>query len=153
MNYAALLALLSALSFALPFLVRVAEHLGIPRSQSSVVTLAVALFFALWAYLRWRQQAEAHNRLREQAGERLPSEPYVPDIFFENGVFKGTLLLNKGHTQAALQLYETYRDILQRQGHATDALDATILRLQAELPLRRLIKAPTIGNEEEHASL
>jgi hypothetical protein len=154
MNYAALLALLSALSFTLPFLVRMAERLGIPRSYSSVVTLAGALFVALWAYLRWRQRADQYNRkMRESQNEYLPDEPYVPDIFFEDGVFKGTILLAQGYTQEALQLYQTYRDILQRQGHATDELDEMIVRLSASKPVGSGVRTPPIRTEEEHASL
>jgi hypothetical protein len=153
MNYAALLALLSAMSFALPFLVRVAERLGVPRSYGSVVTLAGALFFALWAYLRWRQRADQYNRKMHDSQDHLPDEPYVPDIFFENGVFKGTILLSQGHTKEALHLYETYRDILQRQGHATDELDDMILRLSEVKAVRIGMRSPSISAEEEHAGL
>jgi hypothetical protein len=109
-SYAALLSLLAALAFALPFLVRLAEHAGVPRSYGIAVTLAVLIFLSVYAWLYWRLRDD------EAGGEALPSEPYVPGVFFQDGVFRGELLLAEGKTEEALAVYRDYQAILERQG-------------------------------------
>ncbi|MEZ4607135.1 MAG: hypothetical protein R2865_10165 [Deinococcales bacterium] len=79
MNYAALLALLAALAFTFPFLVRLAEQVNIPRSYSIVVTLAVTLFLALYIFVRdrviWRQKLEEQIGQGEEARASPPIPP------------------------------------------------------------------------------
>ena len=52
MNYATLLALLAALSFGLPLLVRLGERAGFSRGSGIALTLAIALFIISWVFLR-----------------------------------------------------------------------------------------------------
>ncbi len=64
MNYAALLGLLAAVTFALPMLARLAESLGLHRGAGVAVSLAIAAVAALGWYVRARAAA------RRRAGER-----------------------------------------------------------------------------------
>lgn len=64
LNYAALLGLLVAVTFALPMLARLAVSLGLHRDAGVVVSLAVALLAALGWFARARAAA------RKRAGER-----------------------------------------------------------------------------------
>ena len=133
MSYATLLALLAALAFALPFLARLAERLGLARSQGIFLTLALSLVVATYAWLRWRLRDED---TQEAAGKNanlepgvLPEEPYIPEFFFQDGVFQGERLIAQGHDDAALKMYEAYRALLKRQGQTTDEVDKMIVHL------------------------
>ena len=131
MSYATLLALLAALAFTLPFLARLAERLGLARSQGIFLTLALSLVVATYAWLRWRlrdEDAEAALRAELEPGV-LPEEPYIPDFFFQDGVFQGERLIAQGHHDAALKMYEAYRALLKRQGQTTDEVDKMIVHL------------------------
>lgn len=131
MSYAALLALLSALAFALPFLVRLAEGAGIPRSYGIAVTLAVITVAATYLWLRWRlRDQDALDALEPGV---LPSEPYVPGFFFEGGTFRGERLRQQGQPREALAVYRAYQAILERQGQRRADIDAVVLELQDEL--------------------
>jgi hypothetical protein len=133
MNYATLLALLAVMAFAFPFVVRLAQNVGVPRSYGIVVTLALAIFFSTWGYLRWRLgrtgEADSSSGL-----EPLPSEPYRSEMFFSKGVFRGESLLAEGRRAEALEVYRHYRDILYKQGQDTDELDKIILQLERDQP-------------------
>lgn len=130
-SYATLLALLAALAFVFPFVVRLAENTGVPRSYSIVFTLALSLVLGTYLWLRWRlrdEEADLYDTDVEPGV--LPAEPYVPDFFFQDGVFQGEALLLKGHREAALKLYEAYYALLSRQGQDASHLDKTIKELQ-----------------------
>ena len=134
MSYATLLALLAALAFALPFMARLAERLGLARSQGIFVTLALSLVVATYGWLRWRLRYEDSDVVPESDLEPgvLPEEPYIPDFFFHDGVFQGERLIAQGHDDAALKMYEAYRALLKRQGQTTDEVDKMIVHLVAQ---------------------
>lgn len=132
MSYATLLALLAALAFALPFLARLAERLGLARSQGIFLTLALSLVVATYAWLRWRlrdEDTQDGTTKAELEPGVLPEEPYIPDFFFQDGVFQGERLIAQGHHDAALKMYEAYRALLKRQGQTTDEVDKMIVHL------------------------
>lgn len=131
MSYAALLALLSALAFALPFLVRLAQAAGIPRSSGIALTLAFITVASTYLWLRWRlRDQDALDALEPGV---LPSEPYVPGFFFEGGAFRGERLRRQGRTREALAVYRAYQAILERQGQRQADIDAVVLELVSEL--------------------
>lgn len=130
MSYAGLLTLLAALAFALPFLARLGENIGISRSYAVALTLALGVFFVSFAWLRWRLRDQDTG---DEAGARpgvLPQETFVPDFFFHDGVFQGERLINEGHQDAALKMYEAYRAVLVRQGQTTEEVDEMISKLE-----------------------
>ena len=129
MSYAALLALLAALAFTLPFLARLAENIGIPRSYGIIVTLALGIVLATYAWLRWHLRNEDDYESAPAEPGVLPEKPYVPEFFFHDGVFQGEPLLVRGHRDAALKMYEAYRALLARQGQDTAELDKVIKEL------------------------
>lgn len=130
MSYAGLLTLLAALAFALPFLARLGENIGIPRSYAVASTLALGVFFMTFAWLRWRLRDQDVSDQAEARPGVLPQETFVPDFFFHNGVFQGERLIAEGHQDAALKMYEAYRAVLVRQGHTTQEVDEMILKLE-----------------------
>ena len=133
MSYASLLTLLAALAFALPFLARLGENIGIPRSYAVASTLALGVFFVTFAWLRWRLRDQDEWQASTQPGV-LPQETFVPAFFFHDGVFQGERLIQEGHQDAALKMYEAYRAVLVRQGHTTQEVDAMILKLERGRP-------------------
>ncbi|MEZ4630897.1 MAG: hypothetical protein R2880_09350 [Deinococcales bacterium] len=112
MNYAALLALLAALAFTFPFLVRLAEQVNIPRSYSIVVTLAVTLFLALYIFVRdrviWRQKLEEQIGFMEKRLEPTPQYHHYLDE--RQGEFDhlGDLYLALGDKPKALAAFKAY---------------------------------------------
>jgi len=133
-SYATLLALLAALAFALPFMARLAERLGLARSQGIFVTLALSLVAATYGWLRWRLRYEDSEvaLMNDLEPGVLPEEPYIPEFFFQDGVFQGERLIAQGHDDAALKMYEAYRALLKRQGQATDEVDKMIVHLMGQ---------------------
>lgn len=133
LNYAALLALLSLVSFSMPFLVSLAENAGVPRSYSIILSLTLVLWVGLYLYIRWQQGRLPEAPIRPDS---LPDEPYV-EVFFRNGMFQGQWLLEQGETEAALAVYKAYQSILLRHGKASsgeakdaDELAQTIVDLE-----------------------
>ena len=151
MSYASLLTLLAALAFALPFLARLGENIGIPRSYAVASTLALGIFFMTFAWLRWRLRDQAEVGRADTRPGVLPQETFVPDFFFHDGVFQGERLIEEGHQDAALKMYEAYRAVLVRQGHTTQEVDAMILKLERGTEETRT--AETSIGENERASL
>ena len=131
MSYASLLTLLAGLAFTLPFLVRLAERAGVARSSSIVVTLALIIVLLTYAWLRWYLRDQESAPVNGLEPGVLPTEPFVPDFFFQDGVFQGERLLAEGHFEAALKMFEAYRSVLARQGRATGEVDEKISTLNA----------------------
>lgn len=133
LSYATLLALLAALAFGLPFLVTLAEHVGIPRSYGIAVTLALALVVSVYAWLRWQLRDQDQGEAPPAEPGVLPTEPYVPGFFYHQGIFRGETLLAQGQREEALQVYRAYQAILERQGEAREDVAAVIRRLEQEV--------------------
>ncbi len=129
MSYASLLTLLAALAFALPFLARLGENVGIPRSYAVALSVALGIFLVAFAWLRWRLRDQDETGLEDARPGVLPQETFVPDFFFHDGVFQGERLVREGHQDAALKMYEAYRAVLVRQGQTTQEVDEMILKL------------------------
>ena len=70
MNYATLLALLAALSFGMPLLVRLGERAGFSRGSGIALTLAFTLFILIWSLLRRPLKKQA----QEQEVQTNPSK-------------------------------------------------------------------------------
>ena len=124
-NYATLIALLAAMSFSLPVLLKLERQLGIERNAVVLFSLAVVVFIWVWLYLRWRGETE-----EVVDDELLPHEPYLPEIFFKNGVFLGERYKNEGNYQEALNAYELYTIVLERQGRKINDFSKDIKELK-----------------------
>ena len=143
MNYAALIALLAALAFTLPFLVNLAEEWGVPRGFSIVTTLAVAVFLIAWGVVRSR--VERRQMLEERIAEAQAKRRTAlddPAAFLSYGEHLGDLLIEVGRPREALRVFEAYKRVLERSGQDTEATKTVIAALRLEL-----------AEEEEHASL
>lgn len=125
MNYATLIALLAAMSFSLPILLKVEQHFGVGRNAGILFSLAFVVFIWVWLYLRWN--AEGNNETTEGL---LPHEPYLPEVFFKDGVFHGETYKNEGKYQEALSVYELYRIVLKRQGQDTEHCNSEIEEIE-----------------------
>lgn len=115
MNYAALLALLAALAFGLPFLVNLASQLGLARGYGIVSTLAGALFLLGWLVVHERVVRHQHLEARISALQaRLSRAPHDPESYFLAGEHLGDLLAQVGRPREALRVFEAYERLLQR---------------------------------------
>lgn len=134
MSYAALLALLAALTFTMPFLVDLAERAGLPRGYGIVTTLTAAVFALAWITVRSRVQRRHEIEARIQAiRERLRERPYDPKAFYLHGDHLGDLLLTLGRTEEALRAFESYKRVSEQAGSDTTAVDKIIARLRRDL--------------------
>lgn len=143
MNYAALIALLAALAFTFPFLVNLAEELGVPRGFSTITTGAAAVFLVAWGVVRSRVERRQilEERITEiQAKRRTASGD--PAAFLSYGEHLGDLLIEVGRPREALRVFESYRRVLERAGQDTQATETVIAALRLEL-----------AEEEQNASL
>ncbi len=133
MSYAALLALLAALAFGLPFLVSLAENVGFPRSYGILATLALTVVASSYAWLRWRLRDQDEPLEPPLEPGVLPTEPYIPGFFFAGGVFRGEQFLAQGQKQEALQIYRAYQAILKRQGQRQTEIDLMVSELEQDI--------------------
>lgn len=148
MNYAALIALLAALAFTFPFLVNLAEELGVPRGFSIMTTVAAAIFLIAWGVVRSRVErrqileeriAAIHTKRRAASGD--------PAAFLSYGEHLGDLLIEVGRPREALRVFEAYKRVLERagrdaHGEEVEATETVIAALRLEL-----------AEEEKDASL
>ena len=86
MNYATLIALLAAMSFSLPVLLKVEQYFGLGRNASMLFGLAFVVFIWVWLYLRWSGEGNS-----DSVEGLLPHEPYLPEVFFKDGVFTNSI--------------------------------------------------------------
>lgn len=137
MNYAALLALLAALAFVLPFLVNLAEGLGVPRGFSIMTTLAAAVFLVAWGVVRERvtRRQELEERIAE-VQRKCRASSGDPAAFLSRGEHLGDLLIEVGRPREALRVFDAYRRALlaaERSTHDIEATEAMIAALRLEL--------------------
>jgi hypothetical protein len=134
MNYAALIALLAALAFSLPFLVNLAENAGVPRSTSVITTLTAAVFTLAVIVVRGRiRRRQAIEARIEAIGRQRQAAPHDPEAFFLHGDHLGDLLLTLGRTREALAAFVTYRQVAQQAGRDVTAVSHAIATLEARL--------------------
>lgn len=134
MNYAALIAILAALAFALPFLVSVAERIGIPRGYGIVTTLVTVIFVTAWIVIRQRVQTRTAIEERVAAIEReRAARPDDPNSFYLYGDHLGDLYLTLGRTRDALTAFETHLDLAHRHGKDPTKLERAVHRLRQQL--------------------
>ncbi len=115
-NFASLIALLAALAFSLPFLVRLAEKFGIDRSFSILVTLATAIVALAFVVVRNRLRHKERILARiaqieaqiEDAPEKAASYSYQSDHLAD-------LYLTLGQKQKAVDAFERYLQIVEDQ--------------------------------------
>lgn len=139
MNYAALIAILAALAFALPFLVRLAEGAGVPRGFSMMTTLAAAIFALAWVIVRSRvmRRSAVEERVGLIEAQRLAS-PESPEAFFLHGEHLGDLLLTLGRQREALAAFEAYRRVAHGADARSKRVEGAILELRRELSREEL---------------
>ena len=139
MNYAALLALLAALAFTAPFLVRLASLLGIPRALGIVTTLVGAVFLLGWLVVQGRvertEQLEARISVLQTRRSRAPHDP---ESYFLAGEHLGDLLAQVGRPREALRVFEAYARLIKRTGTEAEqqATAVVIASLRKELAER-----------------
>lgn len=133
MSYAALIALLAALTFTMPFLVDLAEHAGVPRGFGIVTTLVAAIFAIAWITVRSRVQRRQAVEARMQAiRDRIKERPQDPTAFYRHGDHLGDLLLTLGRVSEALRAFEAYRRVAEQSGGDTTAVNKVIARLRRD---------------------
>lgn len=139
MNYAALIALLAALAFTLPFLARLAENAGIPRGFSMMTTLAAGVFALVWVIARGRIQRRLAVEERIVMINRQRAEaPHSPEAFSLHGDQLGDLLLTLGRQREALAAFEAYEAIAKSAGEDVTAVQQVARKLRLELGEERL---------------
>lgn len=112
MNYASLIALLAALAFSLPFLVKLAERVGISRGFGMMVTLAAGFFILAWLLLR--ERIKRQELLQEQIAtikQQINSNPNDPAAYYFSHKHLGDLYILLGNKLAALDAFTAYRKI------------------------------------------
>ena len=126
MNYATLIALLSAMSFSLPLLLKLEEYFGIERNDGILISLAIVVFAWVWLYLRW------HSKIENESVQHpiLPHEPYLPEIFYKDGEFQGEIYYRENNFEKALSVYELYKIVLNNQGLDTSELADRIAEIK-----------------------
>lgn len=146
MNYAALLAMLAAISFTLPFLVALAEDAGIPRGYSIVTTLAAVVFALGWVLIRYRINRRQRIEARiEKIQERRSASPCNPESYLLHGDHLGDLLLSLGRKEDALKAFESYQQAVSQAGGDTANIRHAVRELERELGYPH--------QEDAHASL
>ena len=87
MNYAALLGVITAVTFTLPLVARLSEMLGLPRSTGVVVSLLFGLLAAGAWYVRSMRVRGAPAPRRPREGGKMPGgPPYGPPKESDAGV-------------------------------------------------------------------
>lgn len=137
MNYAALIAFLAGLAFALPFLADLAEKAGVPRGLSAATTTAAAVVALLGVVLRARSQRRAAilERIDLILAQRARG-PHDPDAFFLHGDHLGDLLLTLGRDREALAAFEAYQRVAGAAGRDTAAAGCAAGKLRRRLAAR-----------------
>lgn len=134
MNYAALIALLAALAFSLPFLVNLAEQAGIARNTGVITTLTAAVLVLAFIVIRGRMQRRQAIEARIEAiGRQRQAAPLDPESFFMHGDHLGDLLLTAGRPREALAAFTAYRQVAQQAGRDVTAVSQAIATLEARL--------------------
>lgn len=152
MNYVALIALLAALAFTLPLLVRLAEAAGLSREVGVVGTLVVAVVVLTWLWLNGRRQRR--RRLEERVtaiAHQRREAPENPAAFLENGDHLSQLLLLLGKPEEAREALAAYLEVAARAGQEV-ALEP-FASLKPKSPRTRLRAEVENPLEDEHASI
>ncbi len=112
MNYASLIALLAALAFSLPFLVKLAQRAGIPRGFSMITTLAVGVFTLSWLLLHERiKRRELWQVQIDVIREQILKDPLEPTAYYLSEKHLGDLLLACGDKASALEVFTSYQEV------------------------------------------
>lgn len=134
MSYAALIAILAALAFTMPFVVELASHLGVPRGLGIISTLSMAVFGLAWlivgSRVRRRQRIEACIEAIQEQRRDAPGEPQA---FFLEGEHLADLLLKLGHYSEALNCFEAYQAVLEQCGGDAARLEPIITKLRRQV--------------------
>lgn len=134
MNYAAMLALLAALAFSLPFLVRLAENVGVPRGFGIITTLLGAFFLIVWLIIRERvHEHEERERKIEEIKGQIAERPGDPKAFYSSGDYLVDLLLRQGRQREALACLKRHKQIAGAVGAEVTGIERAIVDLKQEL--------------------
>ncbi len=113
-NFASLIALLAALAFSLPFVVRLAEKLGIDRSFGILVTLAAA--FVALAFVFIRNRLRHKERIVSRIGQirtQIEKKPSDVASYSYQSDHLADLYLTLGQKSEALGAFEEYLKVLE----------------------------------------
>ncbi len=134
MNYAALLAVLVALSLAFPVLVRVANANGLPQSYSLVAAALGAIFVLAWFLIRQRVNRYRSLSARiESIKQKLLENPEVVGSYFDQNEHLGDLLVSTNRRREALGVFEQYLELEKKSGKDLPKLEDKIAKLKAHL--------------------
>ena len=134
MNYAALLAVLVALSLAFPVLVRVANANGIPQSYSLVAAILGAIFVLAWFFIRQRVTRYRSLSARiEMIKQKLLENPQTVAAYFDQNEHLGDLLVYTNRRREALSIFEQYLQLEKSAGKDLPKLEDKIAKLKAHL--------------------
>ena len=113
-NFASLIALLAALAFSLPFVVRLAEKLGVDRSFGIVVTLAAALVALAFVLIRNRLKHKERIVTRiAQIQQQIDKSPSDLTAYSYQSDHLADLHLTLGQNQEALDVFQAYLKLLE----------------------------------------
>lgn len=144
-NFASLIALLAALAFSLPFIVRLAEKFGIDRSFGIFVTLATALVALAFVVIRNRLKHKERILARiAQIQTQIEERPDEIESYSYQSDHLADLYLTLGQNKEALDSFEAYLNILNSLKDSENASNAeqqkekervilTLQRLKQEL--------------------
>jgi hypothetical protein len=151
MNYVALIALLAALAFTLPLLVKLTEAAGLARGVGVVGTLVVAAVVLLWLWLGGRRQRRRLLKERVAAIKRQRARaPEDPTAFLEAGDHLSELLLQLDRPKEAREAFSAYLEVAARAGQEVAEPFAD---LKPKPPRARPRSKAENPLEDEHASI
>jgi len=122
-NFASLIALLAALAFSLPFVVRLAEMAGLNRSFGILVTLAAAIVAFAFVVVRNRLRHKERIVARiAQIQSQRKANPSELSSFSYQSDHLADLYLTLGKKQEALVTFQEYLKLLEQQNdsHSED---------------------------------
>ncbi len=134
MNYAALLAALVVLTFALPVLVRWAIGRGVHQATSIVAALIGGAMVLVWFFVRQKVLRDrAVNAKIERIRAKLSLEPNNPDAYVEDGEHLGDLLWDTRHENEAVTVFERYVALAKAAGQDASSTERKLMKLKSEL--------------------
>lgn len=138
-NFASLIALLAALAFSLPFVVRLAEKLGIDRSFGIVVTLATALVALAFVVIRNRLRHKERIVSRiAQIQTQIDKKPSDVASYSYQSDHLADLYLTLGQRTEALAAFQDYLKVLEGSLKADDTSEHLKEKDRVILAIERL---------------
>lgn len=123
-NFASLIALLAALAFSLPFVVRLAEMFGIDRSFGIFVTLATMIVALAFVVVRNRVRHKERILARiAQIKTQIEKKPQELTSYSYQSDHLADLYLTLGKNQEALVAFREYLAVLEPLVESTESTE------------------------------